>query len=139
MGWSYSFLKPDEKILFEGNATKMRLGKESLAKGMLIAGITGVALSTINGRLFLTDKRLVLAKHLFLMFGTQVVEEITLRMVDAVMDVPDKLYNFVKIDTKDDKSHLFDVAAAIKENLMTPQATKEKWVEKINEALQGNN
>jgi len=145
MAWNTSFLKPDEKLLLDGNVSKIRMsvGAGMAAGALLMGGLggaaTGAALSSINGHLFLTNKRLVLAKHLFMMFGTKVVEEITLRMIDSVTGVPHNLYHIVQINTKDDKSHCFDVAIIIKEGITSLEQAKEKWIEKINEAIRDGN
>lgn len=123
MGWNHNFLRTEETILMEGVATKKNF---SAVAGAVLLGSTGVAMSQTTGRLFLTNMRLVLVKHVFLMFGSKVVDEIMLRMVDSVTEVPDKFYNYIKIDTKDEKSRLFDVAPG----------HKEEWLKKFADALE---
>jgi len=134
MGWNQKFLLPGEKLLMQGFATRKNF---SLAGGMAVGALlgasaglsggasTGAALSMTNGRLFLTDKRLVFAKHIFMLFGTKIVQEIQLYALDAVVDVEKDPYNYIRLDTKDGKSYLFDLAIGYKKD----------WLAKLNEAL----
>lgn len=146
MAWNHNFLKPGEKIIFDSKVSRKNA---SLAEGALIGELafktagfsggssTGASMSITTGRLFLTNQRLVFVKHLLLMFGTKIVEEIPLSMIDCVKEVPDRLYSYIKIDTKDKKSRLFDIASKIDENgkATMPAQVKEEWIEKINSAL----